>query len=48
MAVPGGMSVPSEKALIMSDLDIDDLAYRGEGNLSLVVSLKSVIFQKNV
>lgn len=40
------MSVQSEKALILSELDVDDLAYRGEGNLSLVVSLKSVIFYR--
>ena len=33
----------SEIALTLSELDMNDLIYRGEGNLSLVVSLKSVM-----
>ena len=37
----------SEIALTLSELDMNDLIYRGEGNLSLVVSLKSVMSESS-
>lgn len=37
------MSGSSEEVLALSELDMNDLVYRGEGNLSLVVALKSVM-----